>query len=134
LTKKNKNPSNKDTNNSKGFAYKSNIQNNQQQEFNKSVYRALDQTKDNVNRSIQQSRNQIPQYNNIVNDYQEQTLQAVKEITENFIESQKTIIRSIQSSWVHINKMLTLLSMHGTLLKQLPMHIADLLAMLQTIQ
>jgi len=26
-------------------------------------------------------------------------LQAVKEITENFIESQKTIIRSIQSSW-----------------------------------
>jgi len=26
-------------------------------------------------------------------------LQAVKEITENFIESQKTIIRSIQSAW-----------------------------------
>ncbi|HXS60346.1 MAG TPA: hypothetical protein VN703_05990, partial [Candidatus Sulfopaludibacter sp.] len=55
--------------------------------------------KDNINRSIEESRNQIPQYNNIVNSYQEQTSQAVKEITENYIESQKTIIRSIQSAW-----------------------------------
>src|SRR6476659_519745 len=73
--------------------------NQQQQEFNESVNRALDQTKDNINRSIEESRNQIPQYNNIVNNYQEQTLQAVKEITENYIESQKAIIKSIQSAW-----------------------------------
>jgi inorganic triphosphatase YgiF len=71
----------------------------QQQDFNESVNRSLDQTKDNINRSIEESRNQIPHYNNIVNSYQEQTLQAVKEITENYIESQKTIIRSIQSAW-----------------------------------
>ena len=69
------------------------------QDFNESVNRALDQTKDNINRSIQESKNQIPQYNNIVNNYQEQTLQAVKEMTENYIESQKTIIKSIQSAW-----------------------------------
>ena len=75
------------------------ISNNQQQDFNESVNRALDQTKDNINRSIEESRNQIPHYNNIVNSYQEQTLQAVKEITENYIESQKTIINSIQSAW-----------------------------------
>jgi Na+/serine symporter len=31
-------------------------------------------------------------------------LQAVKEITENFIESQKTIIRSIQSAWRPFNQ------------------------------
>jgi gas vesicle protein len=73
--------------------------NNQQQDFNESVNRSLDQTKDNINRSIQESINQIPQFNNIVNSYQEQTLQTVKEISENFIESQKTIIRSIQSAW-----------------------------------
>src|SRR4051812_32842801 len=73
--------------------------NNNQQEFNESVNRSLDQTKDNINRSIEESKNQIPQYNNIVNNYQEQTLQAVKEISENYIESQKTIIRSIQSAW-----------------------------------
>src|SRR3954465_4189016 len=79
----------------------SNNQNNnqQQQDVNESVNRALDQTKDNINRSIEESRNQIPHYNTIVNSYQEQTLQAVKEITENYIESQKSIINSFQSAW-----------------------------------
>src|SRR3954447_3845414 len=86
--------------NSTGFSSNTNIQNNnQQQDVNESVNRSLDQTKDNINRSIEESRNQIPQYNNIVNNYQEQTLQAVKEITENYIESQKSIIKSIQSAW-----------------------------------
>jgi hypothetical protein len=78
--------------------------NNNQQDFNESVNRALDQTKDNINRSIQESKNQIPHYNTIVNNYQEQTLQAVKEITENFIESQKSIINSFQSAWRPFNQ------------------------------
>src|SRR3954451_16128387 len=84
-------------NNNASFSYNTNINNNQ--DFNESVNRALDQTKDNINRSIDESRNQIPHYNNIVNSYQEQTLQAVKEITENYIESQKAIINSFQSAW-----------------------------------
>jgi len=84
-------------NNNASFSYNTNINNNQ--DFNESVNRALDQTKDNINRSIEESRNQIPHYNNIVNSYQEQTLQAVKEITENYIESQKAIINSFQSAW-----------------------------------
>jgi hypothetical protein len=83
-------------NNNASFSYNTNINN---QEFNESVNRALDQTKDNINRSIEESRNQIPHYNNIVNSYQEQTLQAVKEISENYIESQKSIINSFQTSW-----------------------------------
>src|SRR6478609_3666227 len=92
-------------NNNTSFSYNTNINNNQQQqEFNESVNRALDQTKDNINRSIEESRNQIPHYNNIVNSYQEQTLQAVKEITENFIESQKSIINSFQSAWRPFNQ------------------------------
>jgi len=93
-------------NNKASFSYNTNTQNNnqQQQEFNESVNRALDQTKDNINRSIEESRNQIPHYNNIVNSYQEQTLQAVKEITENFIESQKSIINSFQSAWRPFNQ------------------------------
>src|SRR3954466_351314 len=90
---------NKDSNTN--FSYNTNVQNNnqQQQDVNESVNRSLDQTKDNINRSIEESRNQIPHYNTIVNSYQEQTLQAVKEITENYIESQKSIINSFQSSW-----------------------------------
>jgi hypothetical protein len=91
-------------NNKSSFSYNTNTQNNNQQEFNESVNRALDQTKDNINRSIEESRNQIPHYNNIVNSYQEQTLQAVKEITENYIESQKSIINSFQSAWRPFNQ------------------------------
>jgi len=82
------------SNNNTGFSY--NVNN---QDFNESVNRSLDQTKDNFNRSIDESRKQIPQYNNIVNNYQEQALQATKEITEHFIESQKSIINSFQSAW-----------------------------------
>src|SRR6476469_409580 len=96
-TSTNYNTDNNTNSNNASFFYNTNTQNNQ--DFNDSVNRALDQTKDNINRSIDESRKQIPQYNNIVNNYQEQTLQAVKEITENYIESQKTIIRSIQSAW-----------------------------------
>jgi len=86
------------SNNNTGFSYNVNNQNNNQ-DFNESVNRSLDQTKDNINRSIDESRKQIPQYNNIVNNYQEQALQATKEITENYIESQKSIIKSFHSAW-----------------------------------
>jgi hypothetical protein len=80
------------------FSYNTNTQNDQQN-FSQSVNRALDQTKDNINRSIDESKKQIPHYNDIVNSYLEQTLQSVKEITENYIESQKSIISSLQSAW-----------------------------------
>src|SRR4051794_20043694 len=74
------------------------------QDFSQSVNRALDQTKDNINRSIDESRRQMPQYNNIVNSYQEQALQTTKEISENYIESQKSIINSFQSAWRPFNQ------------------------------
>ena len=85
-------------NSNTNFSYNTNTQNDQQN-FSQSVNRALDQTKDNINRSIDESKKQIPHYNDIVNSYLEQTLQSVKEITENYIESQKSIISSLQSSW-----------------------------------
>ena len=83
------------------YTYDTNVQNNinEQQNFTDSINRSLDQTKDNINRSIEESRNQIPQYNTIVNSYQEQALQTAREISENYIESQKTVINSIQSAW-----------------------------------
>jgi hypothetical protein len=101
VSKYNNTSSNNNKDSNTNFSYNTNVQNNnqQQQDVNESVNRSLDQTKDNINRSIEESRNQIPHYNNIVNSYQEQTLQAVKEITENYIESQKSIINSFQSSW-----------------------------------
>ena len=77
-----------------------NSQNSQNSnDMSESINRSLDQTKDNINRSIDESRNQIPRYNNIVNSYQEQSLQTAKEISEEYIESQKAVISSLQSAW-----------------------------------
>ena len=95
MSKNNVNTSSTNNNNkSSGFTYDTNVQSNNR-DVNESVNRALDQTKDNINRSIEESKKQIPQYNSIVNSYQEQALQTVKEISENYIESQKSVIRSI---------------------------------------
>ena len=96
MSKYNKSSSNNNDSNT-SFSYNINNQNNQH-DFNESVNRSLDQTKDNINRSIDESRKQIPRFNDIVNSYQEQALQSTKEITENYIESQKSIINSFQSA------------------------------------
>ena len=84
------------------YSYETNNTNNNNQNSNdlsESINRSLDQTKDNINKSIEESRNQIPRYNNIVNSYQEQSLQTAKEISEEYIESQKAVINSLQSAW-----------------------------------
>ena len=76
-------------------------------DFKESVNRSLDETKHNINRSIDESKNQIPRYNTIVNSYQEQSLQTAKEISEQFIESQKSIINSLQSAFKPYNESFT---------------------------
>jgi hypothetical protein len=73
--------------------------NNNAQGFKESVNRSLDEAKDNIRKSIDESKNQIPRINNIVNSYQEQSLQTAKEVSEEFIDSQKEIINSLQSAW-----------------------------------
>jgi hypothetical protein len=83
-------------------SYSYNTNNNQ--DFKVSINRSLDETKHNINRSIDESKNQIPRYNTIVNSYQEQSLQAAKEISEQYIESQKAIISSLQSAWKPYNE------------------------------
>jgi Protein of unknown function (DUF2795) len=72
----------------------------QQQEQQHAVNRALDNTRDNIRRSIDEARSQIPRYTQSVNDYQEQTIQASREIADNYLELQKEIINSFQSAWV----------------------------------
>jgi hypothetical protein len=69
----------------------------QLQEQHHLVSRSLDETRDNIRRSIDESRSQIPHYAQAVSDYQEQTIQAAREIADNYVESQKQIINSFQS-------------------------------------
>jgi hypothetical protein len=78
--------------------------NNNNIDFNESVNRSFDETKDNIKKSIDESRNQIPRINSIVNSYQEQSLQTAKEISEEYIDSQKEVVNSLQSAWRPYNE------------------------------
>src|SRR6187200_2102375 len=71
-----------------------------QREQQQSVNRALDQTKDNIKRATDEARRDIPRYTQAVNEYQEQTIQLTREIADNYLESQKEIINSLQSAWI----------------------------------
>jgi hypothetical protein len=86
------------------YSYNNNNNNTNNNDFKESINRSFDEAKDNIKRSIDESKNQIPRYNNIVNSYQEQSLQTAREISEEYIDSQKEIISSLQSAWRPINE------------------------------
>ena len=74
-----------------------------QQEQQQAMNKALDETRDNIKKTTNEGRKEIPRYTQIVNDYQENTIQAIREITDNFVESQKDIIVNsfrLWSDWV----------------------------------
>jgi vacuolar-type H+-ATPase subunit H len=68
----------------------------QQQVINK----ALDETKDNIRRTTDEARKDIPRYTQIVNEYQEETIQAARQMADNYLESQREIINSMQSAMI----------------------------------
>ena len=78
--------------------------NNNNNDFQESVNQSFDETKDNIKKSIDESRKQIPRINDIVNRYQEQSLQTTKEISEEYIDSQKEVVNSLQSAWRPYNE------------------------------
>ncbi len=104
MSNKNNNQDNNNSSNKVTTTSASELSQNNSNNFKESVNRSLDETKHNINRSINESKNQIPRYNTIVNSYQEQSLQTAKEISEEFIESQKSIINSLQSAWKPYNE------------------------------
>ena len=62
-----------------------------------SLEQAFDESKKSIDESIKEARNQIPRYTETVNQVQEQTLQATKDIAESYLEYQKQTIDSFQS-------------------------------------
>ena len=93
------------------YSYNTNEQNNNNNnysnnniDFNDSINRSFDETKDDIKKSIDESRKQIPRINDIVNSYQEQSLQAAKEVSEEYIDSQKQVVNSLQSAWRPYNE------------------------------
>src|SRR6187431_597185 len=80
---------------------------NNTNDFQESVNQSFDETKDNIKKSIDESKKQIPRINDIVNSYQEQSLQTTKEISKQYLDSQKEVVNSLQSAWRPYNEIYT---------------------------
>jgi hypothetical protein len=76
--------------------------NQQQHEQHEAAIRSIDETKDSIHRSIEEVRRETPRYSQTVTDYQNETADAAVEISDNFLESQKDVINSMQSAWAPV--------------------------------
>jgi hypothetical protein len=90
-TKENTTKFNKDNNN---FNERTNSTLNQQQD---AINKTLDNTLNNVKRTTDEATREIPRYTQRIAEYQEQTIQTVRDIASDYIEAQKQVIGSFQS-------------------------------------
>ena len=71
----------------------------QQHEQRQATVRSIDETKNNIHRAIDGVRRETPRYAQTITDFQNETADASVEIADNFLESQKEVINSMQSAW-----------------------------------
>src|SRR6187402_321208 len=90
-TKENTTKFNKDNNN---FNERTNSTLNQQQD---AINKTLDNTLHNIKRTTDEATREIPRYTQRIAEYQEQTIQTIKDIASDFIGAQKEAISSFQS-------------------------------------
>ncbi len=57
----------------------------------------FDNTLNNIKRSTDEATHEIPRYTQRIAEYQEQTIQTIKDIASDFIEAEKQVIGSFQS-------------------------------------
>ena len=67
---------------------------NQQQD---AINKTLDNTLHNVKRTTDEATREIPRYTQRIAEYQEQSIQTIKDIASDFIEAEKQVIGSFQS-------------------------------------
>lgn len=60
--------------------------------------KSLNETKENVRKSIDEAKTQIPQYSNVVKNFQEQTLESTGKVVENYIEAQQSLVDAVSGS------------------------------------
>ena len=85
--------------NNQQYIYQSNqrLYNRVIEQNTESLEQAFNESKKSIDESIREARNQIPRYTETVNQVQEQTLQATKDIAVSYLEYQKQTIDSFQS-------------------------------------
>ena len=91
FNEKNTTKFNKDTAN---FNERTNNALTQQQDL---INMTFDNTLNNIKRSTDEATREIPRYTQRIAEYQEQTIQTIKDIASDFIEAQKQVISSFQS-------------------------------------
>src|SRR5688500_11815627 len=60
----------------------------------------FDNTLNNIKRSTDKATHEIPRYTQRIAEYQQQTIQTVKDIASDFIEAEKQVIKSFQTQQV----------------------------------
>jgi hypothetical protein len=91
FNEKNTTKFNKDNNN---FNERTNNTLTQQQD---AINKTLDNTLQNVKRTTDEATREIPRYTQRIAEYQEKTIQTIKDIASDFIEAEKEAIGSFQS-------------------------------------
>src|SRR5918994_2001298 len=61
------------------------------------INKTLDNTLHNIRRTTDEATREIPQYTQRITEYQEKTIQTIKDIASDVIESQKQVVGSFQS-------------------------------------
>jgi hypothetical protein len=75
----------------------------QQQEIREAIVDAFDEAKGNTESALTEAKKEVPRYREAINNHQEKTLEAAKEIAEYYIDSQKEIFNLFQqSAWMSI--------------------------------
>ena len=67
------------------------------------INKTLDNTLHNIKRTTDEATREIPRYTQRIAEYQEQTIQTIKDIASDFIEAEKQVIGSFQSQQVDRN-------------------------------
>jgi hypothetical protein len=69
-------------------------------EVNESTDFTLDETKSTVRKTTDEAKMQATEFTKAMNEYQEGSIEATRDIADNFLESQKQVIHSMQSLWI----------------------------------
>ena len=87
-----------DNTNTSSFSEKTNIDyNNTLNQQQDAINKTLDNTLHNVKRTTDEATREIPRYTQRIAEYQEKTIQTVRDIASDYIEAQKQVIGSFQS-------------------------------------
>jgi len=64
----------------------------------RAIDKSIDETKESARKVLQEVKRELPEVTSTFHDYQEQNINAIREMTNTFLESQKEVAKSMQSA------------------------------------